>query len=274
MSFSVNTNASAFIALQNLNSTNSQLGVVQNRINTGLAVSSAKDDGATFAIAQNLRSDLGGLNAVQSSLSRAQSTIDIGLSAAQSISDLLIDLKEKAVAASDAGLDAASRSALSADFTSLANQIGTIVSSAEFNGTNIIDGTGQVSAILNDTGTETFSVAAQDLSSGSGGATSLTSTALTSATQAASLVVEIESAITSVNSTLSSLGAAARVLEAQQTFVTQLSDTIEAGIGNLVDADLAQESARLQALQVRQQLGLQALSIANQAPSAVLSLFR
>ncbi|MEM9877941.1 MAG: flagellin [Pseudomonadota bacterium] len=273
MSFSVNTNASAFVALQNLTSTNNQLGVVQNRINTGLAVASAKDDGATFAIAQNLRSDLGGLSAVQSSLSRAQSTIDIGLSAGQSISDLLVDLKEKAVAASDAGLDAASRSALSDDFNSLFGQINTIVTSAEFNGTNIIDGTGQVNAILNDTGTESFSVAAQNLSS-SGGATALTLSVIGSAADAASLVAQIETAIASVNGSLSSLGAAARVLEAQQTFVTQLSDTIEAGIGNLVDADLAQESARLQALQVRQQLGRQALSIANQAPSAVLSLFR
>lgn len=273
MSFSVNTNASAFVALQNLNSTNNQLGVVQNRINTGLAVASAKDDGATYAIAQNLRSDIGGLNAVQSSLSRAQSSVDVGLSAAESISDLLVDLKEKAVSASDAGLDSASRSAISDDFNSLFSQIGTIVQSAEFNGTNIIDGTDNVSAILNDTGTQTFSVAAQNVSS-SGGAASLTASTITTAAGAASLVAEIETAINSVNQSLSSLGAAARTLEAQQTFVTKLSDTIETGIGNLVDADLAQESAKLQSLQVRQQLGLQALSIANQAPSAVLSLFR
>ncbi|MEM1019589.1 MAG: flagellin [Sphingomonadales bacterium] len=273
MSFSVNTNASAFVALQNLNGTNAQLNQVQNRINTGLAVASAKDDAATFAIAQNLRSDIGGLNAVKSSLSRAQSSVDVGLSAAESISDLLIDLKEKAVAASDAGLDSASRSAISDDFNALFSQIGTIVQSAEFNGTNIIDGTDSLSAILNDQGTQTFSLAAQNVST-SGGAASLTASTITSAAGAASLVVEIESAIGAVNQTLSQLGSAARTLEAQQTFVTKLSDTIQAGIGNLVDADLAQESARLQSLQVQQQLGLQALSIANQAPSAVLSLFR
>lgn len=273
MSFSVNTNASAFVALQNLNGTNMKLETVQGRINTGLAVASAADDAATFAIAQNLRSDLGGLNAVQSSISRAQSTLDVGLSAAESISDLLIDMKEKAVAASDAGLDAASRSAISDDFAALAGQINTIVQSAEFNGTNVIDGTGQVTAILNDTGTQSFSVAAQNLSA-SGGAASLTATTISSAANAASLVAEIETAIASVNQSLSSLGSASRTLEAQQNFVTKLSDTIEAGIGNLVDADLAQESARLQSLQVKQQLGLQALSIANQAPSAVLSLFR
>lgn len=272
MSFSVNTNASAFVALQNLNSTNNSLGVVQNRINTGLAVSSAKDDAATFAIAQNLRSDVGGLNAVKSSISRAQSSVDVGLSAAESISDLLIDLKEKAVAASDAGLDDASRSALSDDFNALFSQINTIVTSAEFNGTNIINGTDNVSAILNDQGTQTFSVSAQNLST-SGGSTSLSSSTITSAANAASLVAEIETALNSVNQSLSQLGSAARTLEQQQTFVTKLSDTIEAGIGNLVDADLAQESARLQSLQVKQQLGLQALSIANQAPSAVLALF-
>ncbi|MEX6726198.1 flagellin, partial [Parapedomonas caeni] len=138
MAMSVNTNAGALIALQNLASTNSQLGVVQSRINTGMKVASTKDDSATFAIAQNLRADIGGINAVKSSLDRAKSALDVGISAAEAISDTLVQMKEKAVAASDAGLDADSRTALQNDFNALAEQLVSYVNSASFNGTNVL----------------------------------------------------------------------------------------------------------------------------------------
>ncbi len=273
MAFSVNTNVGAFVALQSLSKTNSQLGTVQNRINTGLKVSGAKDDGAVFAIAQNLRADLGGLSAVKNSLSRASSALDIGIAAAESISDLLIDLKSKAVAASDTGLDSASFSALASDFAAIVSQIGQVISGAEFNGTNLVktapDG---VSAIANDDGTQTIAVTGTDLSVGSS-QLSFAAT-IADATAAAAAVTQIETALGNVNTVLVNFGSGLSKIEAQQSFVGKLSDTIEIGIGNLVDADLARESANLQALQVRQQLGLQALSIANQAPSAVLALFR
>lgn len=275
MAFSVNTNAGAFAALQNLNRTTSELGTVQNRINTGLEVSSAKDDAATFAIAQTLRGDVAGLNAVQSSLDRASSTIDVAIAAGEAVSDLLIELKEKAVAAKDSGLDTASRDALNNDFAQLRDQITSIVSNAEFNGTNVVESGGDsIVAITNDTGSNVISIAAQDLSLG-GDRVSITSTqSIGTAAAASSAVENIESSISNVNTALSELGSGAARIDLQSTFVTQLSDAIEVGIGNLVDADLANESANLQALQVRQQLGLQALSIANQAPSTVLGLFR
>ncbi|GAB4141627.1 MAG: flagellin [Sphingomonadales bacterium] len=275
MSFSVNTNASAFIALQNLNVTNNQLGVTQNRINTGLAVSSVKDNSAVFAIAQNLRSDLGGLNAVQQSIDRGVSTLDVAISAGETISDLLIQLKEKAVAASDAGVDAASRSALAEDFNAIRDQITTIVNNAQFNGTNLIDGgTGSINVLLSDAGTQTFAVAQQTLALGGANITITGSTSFTDAATAQSAVAAVETSLTNVNKVLTTFGSASRTLETQKEFVTKLSDTIQTGIGNLVDADLARESAKLQSLQVKQQLGLQALSIANQAPSSVLGLFR
>ncbi len=275
MSFSVNTNASAFIALQNLNVTNNQLGVTQNRINTGLAVSSVKDNSAVFAIAQNLRSDLGGLNAVQQSIDRGVSTLDVAISAAETISDILIQLKEKAVAASDQGVDAASRSALAEDFNALRDQITTIVNNAQFNGTNLIDGgTGSIKVLLSDAGTQTFSVAQQTLALGGANITLGAASTFATATEAQSALATIETSLTNVNKVLTTFGSAARTLETQKEFVTKLSDTIQTGIGNLVDADLARESAKLQSLQVKQQLGLQALSIANQAPSSVLGLFR
>ena len=275
MAFSVNTNAGAFAALQNLNQTQSELNTTQTQINTGLRVASAKDDAATFAIAQTLRGEVSGLQAVSASLDRAQSSLDVAIAAGEAVSDLLIELKEKAVAAKDSGLDTASRTSLNDDFQQLRDQITSIVQNAEFNGTNAVENSGDaIVAITNDTGSNTITIAAQDLSLG--GANVTIGTAQTIGTQdAASVAVaNIESSIQNVNTALSALGSGANRVELQQNFVDSLSDSIEVGIGNLVDADLAETSANLQSLQVRQQLGLQALSIANQAPQSVLSLFR
>ena len=274
MAFSVNTNAGAFVALQSLSSTNRSLEVTQNRINTGLAVSGAKDNSAVFAIAQNLRSDLGGLNAIRQSLDRAGSALDVGIAAAETISDLLVEAKEKALAASDTGIDQTSRTALQNDFQAIVNQIDDVVTQAEFNGTNIVvsAATGAISAIVSDDATQTISVDGADLNTAAG-ALSVTVTTFGTASAAAAALGQVEAALTSVNSTLATFGSAARQIELQGTFADRLSDTIETGIGNLVDADLARESANLQALQVKQQLGLQALAIANQSPGAILSLF-
>src|SRR6202795_1270641 len=138
---SVNTNTGAMLALQYLNQTESDLQEVQTHINSGLKVASAKDDGATYAIAQNMRGNVAGYQAVSDSLNRGVSTVDVAISAGQSISDLLNELKGKSLAAADASLDTASRNALNADFTALRDQITTIVQNAGFNGTNMVDGT-------------------------------------------------------------------------------------------------------------------------------------
>jgi len=275
MAFSVNTNAGAFLALQNLNKTSSSLSTVQSRINTGQKVASAKDDGATFAIAQKLRGDVAGLNAVKGSIDRASSTLDVAIAAGEAVSDLLIELKEKAVAAKDSGLDTASRNSLNSDFTQLRDQITSIVSNAEFNGNNNVENGGDaIVAITSDDGSNTITIGAQDLSLTGSNVSITAATSISTAALASAAVGKIESSIANVNTALSSLGSGASRLELQRTFVDKLSDSIEVGIGNLVDADLAKESANLQSLQVKQQLGLQALSIANQAPSTVLGLFR
>jgi len=275
MAFSVNTNASALSALQNLNITDRALGKVQTQINTGYKVASSKDNAAVFAIAQSLRADVSGLNAVKSSLDRAMSTIDVAIAAGEAVSDLLIEMKEKAVAAKDSGLDTSSRTALNDEFKELRDQITSIVSNAEFNGTNAVASGGQdIVAITNDDGSATITIGAQDLSLGGGVVSVAASTTIDTSTNAASAVTLIDNSITAVNSSLSALGAGAKRLELQQAFANKLSDSIEVGIGNLVDADMAKASATLQALQVKQQLGLQALSIANQAPQAAVSLFQ
>jgi len=275
MAFSVNTNRSAFLALQNLHQTNKDLQRVQTRINTGLKVSSAKDDAATYAIAQRLRGDVAGLNAVTGSIKRASSSLDVAIAAAEAVSDLLIEMKQKAVAAKDSGLDTASRQSLSRDFVQLRDQITSIIENAEFNGVNAVKSGGRsISAITDPTASKSLSIPAQDLSLGGGNISISAGQEIDDVASASLVVDQLTSAIDNVNAALSTFGAGAKRLEIQQSFVNKLSDTIEIGIGNLVDADLAKEAANLQALQVKQQLGLQALSIANQSPSAILTLFR
>ena len=276
MAFSVNTNVGALIALQSLNSTGRSLETVQNQINTGLKVASAKDNGATFAIAQNLRADLGGLGAAKQSLDRGISVVDVALAAGQSVSDLLLQLKTKAVAATDASLDTASRDALNNDFKALRDQITSIVQNASFNGLNLINSTAaqDVSAIVNADGTSTITVSAANLALSGVNVTLSAAEVINTQTLATAVVTLLDSSIKNVNAALATFGVGANKFQSQQTFVGKLSDVIEVGIGNLVDADLAKASAKLQALQVKQQLGVQALSIANRAPSTILGLFR
>jgi len=275
MTFSVNTNAAALSALQNLNKTGVSLGRIQTAINTGLKVASSKDNSAVFAIAQTLRADVSGIKAAKASMDRALSTIDVAIAAGEAVSDLLIEMKEKAVAAKDSGLDTASRTALNSDFTQLRDQITSIVSNAEFNGTNAVENSGNdIVAITSDDGSNSITIAAQDLSL-AGSVVSLSAgSSISTQDLASTAVANVESSLSNVNTALSELGSGANRLELQRSFVNQLSDSIEVGIGNLVDADMAKESANLQSMQVKQQLGLQALSIANQAPQAVLSLFQ
>ena len=275
MTSSVNTNVGALVALQNLNATQTQLQTVQNRISTGLKVASAKDDGAIWAIAQGQRATSSSLNAVKDSLNRASSVTDVALAAGGTVSDLLVQLKEKALAASDTSLDTASRNALNSDFKSLRDQIGSVVSNADFNGTNLLKtGATNVSALANASGTSVLTVAAQVLSLGGANVTLAATATIGTVTQAAAQIAIVQTSIDNVSASLAKLGTASKSVASQLNFVGKLQDTLDAGVGNLVDADLAKESARLQALQTKQQLGVQALSIANSASSSLLGLFR
>ncbi len=421
---SVNTNYSAMIALQNLNATNSDLESVQNRISTGLKVSSAKDNGAVFAIAQGQRARVAGLASVQDGINRATNVMDAALNAGKAVSDLLVQLKAMATAAQSADLSEEQRNMLQADFTGLRATINTVVGTAVFNGANLIDNTtptlavltsdldtgtgagdvatvtgaakpaaaltptrsdlmingseawdaanntmvandyviitqggnsyafqvtatttiqefvdgvnaatgGRITASYNDStgvlsyqanaaeATADFTVEINAAADGSGAArrsnfvNGVAATTAADATDApdtrpsstliitgfdlrvggtgalngllalniggantngaTQAVAALDAAMNTVNSNLATLGAQAKALDVQQEFIAKLSDTVEKGISNLVDADLAKESAKLQSLQIKQQLGAQALSIANQAPQVILSLFR
>jgi flagellin len=271
----VNTNYGAMVALQNLNKTNQDMSAVQTAINTGLKVAGPKDNGAIFAIAQGMRADVMSYNAVTNSLNRAVSAVDTAIAAGQAISDLLTEMKEKALAASDTSLDQNSREAYNADFAALRDQIGKVLENAEFDGINLLDGsTAEVRALANAEGNNYVTVQAQSMSLG-GSILSVTAAAtISTQANASAMISTLESSINQVNLALSKLGTGSKKLTIHKTFVDKLSDELDRGIGNLVDADMATESARLQSLQTKQQLGVQALSIANQAPQAVLSLFR
>ena len=273
---SVHTNAAAAVALQNLSKTNESLTGVQNRVSTGLKVQGAKDNAAIWAIAQGQRADLGALSAVKQSLDRATSIADVAMAAGESISDLLNQLKEKVVAAKDVSLKTQSRQLLDADFKALLRAIKSAVDNASFDGGNILNGslTNGLKFLANAGATQFVTLSGKNLSlSGSIISLSLTDSLLT-VTGSTTALTKLDASITNLNKALGDVGAQAKQISAHNTFVSKLSDTIESGIGNLVDADLAKESARLQALQVQQQLGAQALSIANQAPQIILSLFQ
>lgn len=282
MSFSVNTNVGAMVALQNLASTQSDLMNTENQVNTGLAISGPKDNAAIWAIAQNQRATSDSLNSVVSSLQRGQSTVDVALSAGNSVSDLLNQMKEKALAAADTTLDTNSRNALNTEFQSLRDQINKTVSNAVFNGANMLSGTSTggagttIKALANADATSVITVQAQDLSLG--GATLSANIGTTSTigtvTTATNMIGFLNTAIANVNSALGKLGTGDKALASHLTFIQGLQNTIDAGVGNLVDADLAKESAKLQSLQTKQQLGIQALSIANQSSSVLLGLFK
>lgn len=275
MTLSVNTNQPALIALQNLNKTNDEMSGVQSRINTGLAISTAKDNAAVWSIAQDQRADRSALSAVKMSLDRATSITDVALAAGESVSDLLTQMREKVVAAKDTSLSTSSRKALNADFQGLLKNLAQVVNSATFDGANILNGSepANITFLADADAATVITLNLQNLSLG-GTINTLTATDnISTMTQATAVLTRLDATMAAVNQAVGSIGSQAKQIDAHNTFVSKLSDVLETGVGNLVDADMAKESARLQALQVKQQLGAQALSIANQAPQIILSLF-
>lgn len=272
--FSVNTNVGAMIALQNLAVINRELLTTQNRISTGLKISSPKDDGAIWAIAQGQRAESKAYNAVIASLQRGQSAVDVGLAAGESVSDLLSQMREKMLAITDRSLTTSARNALNEDYKALRDQIDRVVGGADFNGLNLVGPAATAKGVkaLSDTrGGASIVVDAIDLSTGGtilGGVLADLTTVTTADLTAMS------KAIDDVGSALGRLGTGSKKLDTHLTFVRKMQDTIDASVGRLVDADMAKESARLQSLQVQQQLAIKALSIASQAPSLLLQLFR
>ena len=268
---SINTNVAAMVALANLSTTQSDLNVTQNRVSTGLKVVGATDDASDFAIAQGLRADLKTFDAVQQSLSSGTGVMSVAIAGATSVSNLLANIKQKAIEASNPANTTNQQSILANDFNSLLAQLNTFITNAVYNGRNLLSaGSSSVSITSTISGGQLTLSNASQLSQVS---TNLTGgVATTSAALFLLTTIDAQSLVT--GQALGSLGADEAAVNFVSTFTKTLTDAVTTGLGSLVDADMAKEGARLQALQVKQQLGVQSLSIANQRPQIILSLFR
>jgi flagellin len=273
----VNTNGGAMVALQTLNQTNRDMGKTQNAISTGLKVANAKDNGAIWAIANKMRSDVSAYDRVTESADKATAQVDTAIAAGESIMDLMNQMKGKALAASQVGLSAPAQSALDADFVQLRDQVTSIINNASFDGQNMTNGAAAINAAtsLGDSnGGNVITVDGADLSLG-GTINTVTATSnVATAAAAATALGEVNASITNLGTQIAKWGSGAKRLDTHKQFVSKLQDALTSGIGAMTDADLAKESAKLQSLQVKQQLGVQALSIANGSAQTALSLFR
>ncbi|MCR9072072.1 MAG: flagellin [Alphaproteobacteria bacterium] len=271
---SILTNPEALVALRNLERTNSLLATTQNRVSTGLKVTGAIDDASNFAIAQGIRGDIKALGAISQGLNNSKGIANVAIAGATSISDLLQTVRQKLTELSNEGITTTQRQILTNDFAELLSQASNFIDNAVFNGVNLLDTAAAAPSIntLSNLAGGTLTLTNQDLRTQT---FSLAAVSLGSATSAQQVIANQYSNLESVvNAALGSLGAEARALDLQTSFLDQITDATEEGLGNIVDADMARESARLTALQVRQQLGVQVLGIANQAPQILLGLFQ
>jgi flagellin len=277
---SILTNNSAMVALQTLKSVNSNLAKTQDMISTGKEIGKAKDNSAIWAISKVMESDVSGFKAVSKSLSLAESTVGVASAGAEQITEILKDMKERIVAATGENVDHAK---IGAELTEMTNQVNAIINGSQFNGANLlktdVDGNGAanitVTSSIDRTGPSTvartdITVASVDFEAN----LDLSDIDVTDAAAADTSIAAIEAHIQTAVNGAAALGASAKRISDQNQFVSKLTDAMKSGIGALVDADMEESSARLQALQVQQQLATQSLSIANQAPQSILSLCR
>jgi flagellin len=275
---SIITNISAMTALQSLNRTNDALSEVQKRVSTGYRVADAKDDGGAFAVAQTVRSDTASLSAVNEQLGGLRGLVDVSLTALEQVSKTMIEIRTVLTRLSDGTISGEARDQYNQQYAQLRTQITNFLDDADYFGRNLLTGTSPTDDVVTmrsesaDT-PDLYTLAALGpftnflVQAGPFATDAGARTALDPATGDFTLIN------TAINDAMNRLGSDARYIDAQINYNGSKLDAMEAGLGNLIDADLARESARLQALQIRQQLGSQTLSIANQAPQFLLSLF-
>ena len=262
---SIITNSGSMVALQTLKSINKDLSATQNEISTGKKISSAKDGAAIWAIARYMETQVSELAQAQDLYSISGATVSVARSGAEQIVSVLEEMKEIAIAGTSETADFAK---LESEMTEKQAQVSSIIGASQFSGVNLLasdpDGAGSPGLWLVSVNTVDFE-ANLDVAS----RTSITDTA-----SAATALGEVETYLQTAIDGAAYLGASENRLEGYGEFLGKLRDSLKSGVGALVDADMEESSARLQALQTQQQLGIQALSIANQAPQAILSLFR
>ncbi|WP_269932411.1 flagellin N-terminal helical domain-containing protein [Aminobacter sp. HY435] len=303
---SINTNASAMTALQTLSATNKALNTTQGRISTGFRVAEASDNAAYWSIATTMRSDNKALSTVQDALGLGASKVDTAYTGMNKAIDTLNEIKVKLVAAN--GASGADKEKINTEIQALQSQLKAYADGATFSGANMLStssgagtaadikivsaftrdasGTAKISTIdVKVENIKLFEVGAnkgildktRDATGAAGAGSAVSAIALTAATTDAVVgehLQRVEAALKEMTTAATDLGAAKSRIDLQKTFTSSLMDSIDRGIGQLVDADMNKESTRLQALQVQQQLGIQALSIANGNSQSILSLFR
>jgi flagellin len=273
---SVNTNLGAQVALQSLNRTNDALSMTQKRISTGYRVADAKDDGAAFAVAQSVRADIAGLTSANEQMGSVQGILDTTLAGLNKVSDTMTELRGVLVKLADGTLSGSQRTQYQSQYNSLRTQMQNFVTDATYNGRTLLTtstsaGGGDIATTRNELAT-TYTLNAVE-----GGTALIVATAPTDAASAASALAssgDFTTKMTAVNTALNTFGSNSKYLTNQLAYNKEKLDALDTGLGSLIDADLAKESAKLQALQIKQQLGTQALGIANQTPQGLLSLFK
>ena len=277
MSFnSVNTNRQAVFALQSLNQTNSELSGVQKRVSTGYRVADAKDDGGAFAVAQAVRSDVAGVTAVGEQLGGVKGVLQTTFAALSTVSDTMKQVRATLTRLADGAINGDQRAQYETQYTLLATQISDFIDDATYNGrtllsTDVALGGGNITGIRNEGG-GTFQVQAVDGADLKLALTPPATAVLAQGQIAAGGTFDLIDG--EISTALNGFGASMQYVENQITYNAKKVDAMNDGLGALVDADLAKESSKLQALQTRQQLGIQTLGIANQGPQVLLSLFR
>ena len=264
------TNTNANILAQELARITKEINSTQLRITSGLKINGPEDDGASFSIATRLRGDRNGLNAVKLALSNGETIVDTAVIGANAINDLLTEIKSKVVQGNQASLDAATRTSLNDDITALLNQITTTVGSSEFDNVNLIKTDASTINILSSVKGSVIKVSAQILDVTTLGVNAIS---VLSSASAATALTNINTAITLASDRAAALTSSARGVEIQSDFTSSLINVFDEGIGKIVDSDLAEESAKLQALQIQQELAVQGLAIANSVPNLILKMF-
>ena len=276
MGFSVNTNTQAVLALQGLAKTDKELGVVQKRVSSGLRVADARDDGGAFAAALSVRSDVAGLTAVNEQLGGVKGIVETTFAALNKVSDTMKNLRQVVTRLADSSISNDQRDQYETQFNALTSQITNFIEDSRYNGRTLLStftvaGGGDIEVLRNENA-DTFDIAAVD---GAAISIALAGGTINSAANAATFLQGVFTAQeTAVATALNQFGSDLQYVDNQIGFNSDKIDALNSGLGALVDADLAKESAKLQALQVRQQLGIQTLGLANQGPQVLLSLFR
>ncbi|MCP1169236.1 flagellin N-terminal helical domain-containing protein [Limimaricola litoreus] len=275
---SILTNNSAMSALSTLRNINNNLSSTQDRISSGLKVSSAKDNASYFSISKTMSAESGMNKSINEGLTLAKNSVSTARLGAETVTELATQFVDRLAFAQETGVD---QDKIQKELDSLAAQMKTAIDQSSFNGENLLETAATGKTIISGasgaggtTAVTKITLADVDLEAMH---TAMAAIAIDNSTDEAGLKAALDAAsaqLTVAVSAATDLGITEKAIETQQDFLSELTNRLDSGVGSIVDANMEEEAARLQSLQVQQQLSTQALSIANQAPQNILSLFR